>query len=149
MQAPLDARPQALRRPQGVASLTQLRLFFGGRPRLGQVLSQAGCFRGQRPEKTLRRSIWEWRNFSVPQIPHPLGYFCDWPDNRPPDHNESNQYDQENLSHHMPKRVAPDLRALGLNITGVMEDNEYTGDLRIPVQGQCKHVHRRLVDFFV
>src|SRR5258707_15340334 len=149
MQAPLDAGAQTLRRPQGVASFPQLRFFLRRSPRLRQFLSQAGCFRGQRLEKTFRGSVGKRHNLAVPQIPHPLGYFCDRADNRPADHKKSNQYDQQNLSHHMPKRVAPDPHALRLYVRGVMEEDEYARYLRIPVQRQRIYIYCRLDDFFV
>src|SRR6267142_1687362 len=149
MQAPLDAGAQTLRRPQGVAGFPQLRFLFRRRLRLRQFLSQAGRFRGQRLEKTFRGSVGKRHNLAVPQIPHPLGYFCDRPDNRPPDHKKSNQYDQQNLRHHMPKRVAPDPHALRLYVRGVMEEDEYARYLRIPVQRQHIYIYCRLADFFV
>src|SRR3984893_230960 len=82
----------------------------------------------------------------VPQVPHPLSHSCDRPDNGPADHKRGNQDDQQNLSDDVPERVAPDPRALGFNIGGVVEGGEDSRHFRFAVQRKCVAVHRRLAD---
>ncbi len=126
MKAAAYTGAQPLGCPQRISRLAQARLLFRGCARFGQALRPATPPRGQRLQKISRR-LRQRAGSARAHVLHPLRKSADRPHDGPANHQPGDQHHQQNLRHHVPEGVAPDPRALRVNVTGVVKGDQHAG----------------------